>query len=518
MDVWELMSQECRDEVVLIDSSCLLETLETYLRKHRFCTDCKNKVLRAYNILIGELDCSKEKGYCAALYEGLRCCPHERHIHVCCETDFIAHLLGRAEPEFAGGRRERHAKTIDIAQEEVLTCLGIHLYERLHRIWQKLRAEEQTWQMLFYLGVDALRKSFEMTVEKVQGISRLEQLCEEFSEEERVRELKQEKKRQKRKNRRKNKCVCDIPTPLQTADEKEVSQEKETDFIENSSCKACGSTEDGNTCVEVIVTNENTSCTCPSSGNLLGSPKIKKGLSPHCNGSDCGYSSSMEGSETGSREGSDVACTEGICNHDEHGDDSCVHHCEDKEDDGDSCVECWANSEENNIKGKNKKKKKKSKILKCDEHIQKLGSCITDPGNRETSGNTVHTVFHRDKTKDTHPESCCSSEKGGQPLPWFEHRKNVPQFAEPTETLFGPDSGKGAKSLVELLDESECTSDEEIFISQDEIQSFMANNQSFYSNREQYRQHLKEKFNKYCRLNDHKRPICSGWLTTAGAN
>ncbi|KAG7240946.1 hypothetical protein INR49_026174 [Caranx melampygus] len=119
MDVWELMSQECRDEVVLIDSACLLETLETYLLKR--------------------------KGT-VPLYEGLCCCPHERHIHVCCETDFIAHLLGRAEPEFAGGyeRRERHAKTIDIAQEEVLTCLGIHLYERLHRIWQKLRAEEQT--------------------------------------------------------------------------------------------------------------------------------------------------------------------------------------------------------------------------------------------------------------------------------------------------------------------------------------------------------------------------------------
>ncbi|XP_059573717.1 gametogenetin-binding protein 2 isoform X2 [Alligator mississippiensis] len=518
MDVWELMSQECRDEVVLIDSSCLLETLETYLRKHRFCTDCKNKVLRAYNILIGELDCSKEKGYCAALYEGLRCCPHERHIHVCCETDFIAHLLGRAEPEFAGGRRERHAKTIDIAQEEVLTCLGIHLYERLHRIWQKLRAEEQTWQMLFYLGVDALRKSFEMAVEKVQGISRLEQLCEEFSEEERVRELKQEKKRQKRKNRRKNKCVCEIPAPLQASEEKETNQEKEnSDFMENS-CKACGSTEDNSSCVEVIVTNESTSCTCPGSGTLLGSPKIKKGLSPHCNGSDCGYSSSMEGSETGSREGSDVACTEGICNHDENGDDSCVHRCDEKEEDGDSCVECWANSEEN-TKGKNKKKKKKSKTLKCEtEHIQKLGSCITDPGNRESSGNIVRTEFHRDKTKDTHAESCCSSEKNGQQLPWFEHRKNMSLFVEPTEPAPAPESGKGAKSLVELLDESECTSDEEIFISQDEIQSFMANNKSFYSNREQYRQHLKEKFNKYCRLNDRKRPICSGWLTTAGAN
>lgn len=51
------------------------------------------------------------------------------------------------------------------------------------------------------------------------------------------------------------------------------------------------------------------------------------------------------------------------------GDDSCVHHCEDKEDDGDSCVECWANSEENTTKGKNKKKKKKAKMLKCDEHV-----------------------------------------------------------------------------------------------------------------------------------------------------
>ena len=63
---------------------------------------------------------------------------------------------------FLRSRRDRHAKTLDIAQEEVLTCLGIHIYERLHRIWQKLKAEEQTWQILFYLGVDALKKSFEV--------------------------------------------------------------------------------------------------------------------------------------------------------------------------------------------------------------------------------------------------------------------------------------------------------------------------------------------------------------------
>ncbi len=53
---------------------------------------------------------------------------------------------------------------MDIAQEEVLTCLGIYLCERLHRIKQKLRAEEQTWQILFCIGVDALRKNFEVCV------------------------------------------------------------------------------------------------------------------------------------------------------------------------------------------------------------------------------------------------------------------------------------------------------------------------------------------------------------------
>lgn len=36
-------------------------------------------------------------------------------------------------------------------------------------------------------------------------------------------------------------------------------------------------------------------------------------------------------------------------------------------------MECWANSEESNTKGKNKKKKKKSKTLKCEnEHVRNI--------------------------------------------------------------------------------------------------------------------------------------------------
>ena len=76
------------------------------------------------------------------------------------------HLSG----SFPCSRRERHAKTMDIAQEEVLTCLGIYLCERLHRIKLKLRAEEQTWQILFCIGVDALRKNFEVRLSVSEAI------------------------------------------------------------------------------------------------------------------------------------------------------------------------------------------------------------------------------------------------------------------------------------------------------------------------------------------------------------
>ncbi|XP_044078822.1 gametogenetin-binding protein 2 isoform X2 [Siniperca chuatsi] len=498
MDVWELMSQECRDEVVLIDSACLLETLETYLRKHRFCTDCKNKVLRAYNILVGELDCSKEKGYCAALYEGLCCCPHERHIHVCCETDFIAHLLGRAEPEFAGGyeRRERHAKTIDIAQEEVLTCLGIHLYERLHRIWQKLRAEEQTWQMLFHLGIDALRKSFEMAVEKMQGISRLEQFVEELSEEERAKELKQEKKRQKRKNRRKNKCGFEISE--QEAEDKEKNLDEGSLESVEGTCKGCGSHDEEEAgCDESVATNGSTSCSCPDN--------TKQDLSPHSNGSDCGYSSSIEGSETGSREGSDIACSEGICNHDEAGDDSNAHHCaEDKEEDGiDSCVDCWPHSEEN-TQCKSKKKKRKGKGL-CNNQGQQGEGCMSDGNTTGHNPPPLHTC----RTKEIFSLCGDTFASIALRLPWTAHQKNLRLHASPPEANI---------SLVELLDDSEVTSDEENCLTQDEIQAFLERNQSFYNNRHQYRQLLKEKFTNYCRATERSKPVCGKWFATTSVN
>ncbi|XP_032823605.2 gametogenetin-binding protein 2 isoform X1 [Petromyzon marinus] len=316
-DVWDRMSQDCRDEVVLIDSDCLLETLETHLRKHRFCGECKTKVLRAYAILTGEVDGSKEKGYCAGLYEGLRSCPHERHVHVSCDTTFISHLLGRAVSELAGGRRERHAKTLDSAQEEVVTCLAIHLYERLHRIWQRLRAEEQTWQLLFHLGVDALRKSFEVAVERKQGVSRIDMLCEELWEEERARELRQEKKRQKRRNRRKNKfgldgadASTDLAEPVQEDADGSDDGDGMSDAIPAlpaaSTSPAPLASEVGDGACMCLFATDGPQAT---NGHVLADHRSTEatlqGTFKVNGSSDCGYSSSAEGSEPGSQDGSE---------------------------------------------------------------------------------------------------------------------------------------------------------------------------------------------------------------------
>lgn len=68
----------------------------------RFCPECRLKVLRAYSLLVGEVEPAEEKGYKPILYLGLKCCPAEKHIHVQCNVDLMSLLIARAEPELVG--------------------------------------------------------------------------------------------------------------------------------------------------------------------------------------------------------------------------------------------------------------------------------------------------------------------------------------------------------------------------------------------------------------------------------
>lgn len=72
----------------------------------------------------------------------------------------------REEVKFEMDFRERHAKTLEIAQEEVLTCLGVCMADRIHKVHRRLREEETVCKVLAAIAVDALSRNFEVLFEK----------------------------------------------------------------------------------------------------------------------------------------------------------------------------------------------------------------------------------------------------------------------------------------------------------------------------------------------------------------
>ncbi|KAL0112213.1 hypothetical protein PUN28_011938 [Cardiocondyla obscurior] len=221
-EVWDCMELPCRQELTLIENDTLDEALDIYLSKHRFCTECRNKVLLASSLLTREPEPTKEKGYVGVLYSGIKRCIADHHVHLPPITEYITTLVGRVQPWALIGR-ERHAKTLEIAQEEVLTCLGICVAERLHRIHRRLKEEETVCKVLAAVAVDALSRNFQVAVETKQGISQLELLYEELTREEIAKQNKREKlrlKRKKKKERRneteEKENSCDCPNERQS--------------------------------------------------------------------------------------------------------------------------------------------------------------------------------------------------------------------------------------------------------------------------------------------------------------
>jgi len=207
---------------VLLPYPVLRQTLDCYLKKHSFCSECTNMVNRAYTLLVEE---GQEPAKAAGekppdsdpmvntdgtvnLYSGISACTVDLHVHVKCDPHFIAQLFTLAEPELSGLRQERHAKTIEIAQKEVLTCIGLALFERFQRIQQKLREGEQTCDLLFLTVLKTLRRSMDMAAEKKRGVGDLELLCQEIDREEKRKEGKRERKRNRRARRKESKNVA----------------------------------------------------------------------------------------------------------------------------------------------------------------------------------------------------------------------------------------------------------------------------------------------------------------------
>lgn len=90
---------------------------------------------------------------------------------------------------------------MEIAQEEVLTCIGMCIYNRLKRIQQCVKEEENACQVLAAVSVHALCRSFDTAVEIKRGVN-LELIYDEISREDRIKEKRKMKKRKKRNEKK----------------------------------------------------------------------------------------------------------------------------------------------------------------------------------------------------------------------------------------------------------------------------------------------------------------------------
>lgn len=90
---------------------------------------------------------------------------------------------------------------------QVLICLGICIYERLQRISLRLREEEATCQTLAAVAVEAFYRKFETAVEKKSGVSKLQLLYDEITQEEQSRQQRKEQKKLKKRKKKERQAV-----------------------------------------------------------------------------------------------------------------------------------------------------------------------------------------------------------------------------------------------------------------------------------------------------------------------
>lgn len=212
----------------------------------------------------------------------------------------------------------------------MLTCLGICIYERLHRISLRLKEEEGTCQVFAAVAIDALCRKFETAVERKCGVTKLELLYEEITKKEAA---KQQRKEQKKLRKRKKKGCIPEEKCVEFVDEAEVDSCHCEDCCTESKDLFENTPINNNQCenFDKIDMGPCHSCQRVQTLSTDKSKHISKRLvngnwSSSEHSQDCGYSSeynngfcdTISGSSSlpSSPEGSDVACSEGFCNHD----------------------------------------------------------------------------------------------------------------------------------------------------------------------------------------------------------
>lgn len=77
------------------------DALRAYVRKHGLCSNCSKQVFRAFDLLMGYVDCKKEPGYAPGVYFGLTPSHDTDSFIVSPDPDVLSNLMGEWTRPFA---------------------------------------------------------------------------------------------------------------------------------------------------------------------------------------------------------------------------------------------------------------------------------------------------------------------------------------------------------------------------------------------------------------------------------
>lgn len=257
MNVWRNLPKACRVSICTFKAWDLCSSMTKYLDMHHFCFKCKAQIMKAFDYLIDEdrflgtdacieeeappkkkcseksdcADCNEsdcEETECYGCYIINKKCPViygdiiVRHnnpetpmIHMSSNENSIFELLEKAESEMVNHMTKnghaRCAKTMQQAQEEVRTCIGIYIYERLHKVWSRIQEVQLSCSYLAAFFCENMRFKYEETLSKVLGADyMIEEALMELEGVEAVSNIKNSSKSKKKKNRSKSKKKNDL--------------------------------------------------------------------------------------------------------------------------------------------------------------------------------------------------------------------------------------------------------------------------------------------------------------------
>ena len=295
--LWDNTSPECRKDILKISYDELKNSHEVYVKKHRFCEDCQDHLTHAFRLLFYLEDYTEFEDFDPEIYDCLtveQCsATGEKYICVPADLDVLAEMMDRLKNQLDTNNpnEERHARSLDVAQKEIVLCIAMFIYKRIQSIVMRFSAFITCVELLPHLIWLTFRKNLEEAVEDIEGQIRIEKTLREIALVDAKLEAQKERKREKKRNRKNR---------LKTVNTNRL-QELETESQENFQLEMFFSGSKSNS--ESIINPKSETCLARK---RTASDKMKSrgcSISPSANGSDGGYSTG----ESASRYSCDAA-------------------------------------------------------------------------------------------------------------------------------------------------------------------------------------------------------------------